>query len=90
MSAQGRIFRQLDRLSGPIPLSFGFDSPSLEGFQALLLLLELLPLLSRLGFQFGDPLVEFADFRVLRLPTPQKNCGDNADWGLEFLDLLVP
>jgi hypothetical protein len=90
MGAQGRIFWEMDRLSGPIPFSLGFDSPLLEGFQALLLLLELVPLLSHLGFEFGDPLVEFADFRVLRLSTPQQDCGDNAEGGLEFLDLLVP
>ena len=90
MGAQGRIFREVDRLPGLIPLSLGFDSPLLEGFHALLLLFELLPLLSHLPLEFDDPLVEFADFRVQRLSTPQQNRGDNADWGLEFLDLLVP
>jgi hypothetical protein len=90
MSAQRRIFRQVDGLPGPIPLSLGFDSPLLECFHALLLLFELLPLLSHLRLEVDDPLVEFADFRVPRLSTPQQNRRDNADWGLEFLDLLVP
>jgi hypothetical protein len=90
MSPQRRIFRQVDGLPGLIPLSLGFHSPLLQGLHALLLLFELLPLLSHLRLEFVDPLVEFADFRVQRLSTPQQNRGDNADWGLEFLDLLVP
>jgi hypothetical protein len=77
-------------LSGLIPLSFGFDRSLLQGFDALLSLFELLPVLSHLGLEFGDLLVEFADSRVLRFSTPQQNCRDDADWGLEFLDLLVP
>lgn len=36
------------------------------------------------------PRIEFTDSRVLRFSTPQENCGDDADWGLEFLDLFVP
>jgi hypothetical protein len=91
MGAQGRILREVDGLSSLIPLSLGLHSPLLEDFHPLSLLFELLlRLLSTLGFEFGDPLVEFADSRFLRLPTPQQNRGDNADWGLEFLDLLVP
>ena len=61
MSAQGRVFRELDGLPSLITLSLGFDSPLLEGFQALLLLFELLPLLVQLGLEFGDPLMEFPD-----------------------------
>jgi hypothetical protein len=90
MGAQGRIFREVDGLPGLIPFSLGFHSPPLEGFRALLLLFELLPLLSHLRLEFGDPLVEFADFRGLCLSTSEQNRGDNADGGLEFLDLLVP
>jgi hypothetical protein len=90
MGAQRRIFREVDGLSGLLLLSLRFHGPLLEGFQALLLLFELLPLLSHLGFEFGDPSVEFADSRALCLSTPQQNRRDNADWGLEFLDLLVP
>jgi hypothetical protein len=90
MGAQRRIFRQVDGLPGLIPLSLGFHSPLLQGFHALSLLFELLLLLSQLRLEFGDPLVEFADFRDLCLSTPQQNRGDAADRGLEFLDILVP
>jgi hypothetical protein len=90
MSAQGRIFREVDGLPGLIPLSLCFHGPLLEDFQALLLLFQLPPLLSHLGFEFGDPLVEFADSRVLCLSTPEQNRRDHADWGLELLDLFVP
>jgi hypothetical protein len=73
-----------------IPLSLCFDSPLLEAFNSSLFLFQLLLLLIQLGLEFGDPFVEFADFRTLSLSTPQQNRGHNADWGLEFLDLLVP
>jgi hypothetical protein len=62
----------------------------LKGFNFLLSLLELPLLLIQLGLEFGQPLAEFADFSGLRLSTPEQNCGDNADMGLEFLDLFVP
>lgn len=56
----------------------------------MLLLLEMLLLLIQLGLEFGQPLAEFADFSGLRLSTPEQNCGDNADRGLEFLDTFLP
>jgi hypothetical protein len=90
MSAQGRVFREFDGLPSPITLSLCFDNPLLKSFNFLLLLLELLLLLIQLGLDFDQPLAEFADFRGLRLSTPEQNCGDNADRGLEFLDLFVP
>jgi hypothetical protein len=90
MGAQRRIFREVDALSGLITLSLGFDSPLLEGFNSLLLVLELLLLLIQLGPEFGDLSVEFTDSSGLCLSTPQQNRGDNADRGLEFLDLCVP
>jgi hypothetical protein len=90
MGAEGRIFWEVDGLSGLITLSLGFDSPLLEGFHFLLFLLELLLLLIQLGLKFGDPLAEFAGFSGLRLSTPEQNCGDNVDRGLEFLDPFVP
>ena len=90
MGAQRRIFREVDGLSGPITLSLCLDSPLLDGFNLLLFLLELLLLLFQLGLEFREPLAEFADFSGLRLSTPEQNRGDNADRGLEFLDLFVP
>jgi hypothetical protein len=42
-----------------------------------------------LGLEFGDLSVEITDSSGLRLSTPQQNRGDNADWGLEFLDLAA-
>ena len=90
MRAERRIFREVDGLSGLISLSLGFHRPLLEGFNSLLLLFELPSLLIQLGVEVGDPLAEFGDFRGLCLPTPEQNRGDNAEGGLEFLDLLVP
>ena len=90
MRAQGRVFRELDELPSLITLSLGFDNPLLKGFNFLLLLLEMLLLLIQYGLELGQPLAEFADFSGLRLSTPEQNCGDNADRGLEFLDLFVP
>ena len=89
MGAEGRIFWDVHGLFGLITLSLCFDSPLLEGFNFLLFLLELLLLLIQLGLKFGDPLAQFTDFSGLRLSTPEQNCGDNADRGLEFLDLFV-
>lgn len=90
MSSQGRVFREPDGLPGLITLLLCFDYPLLKGSNFLLLLLEMLSLLIQLGLEFGQPLADFADFCDLRLPTPEQNCGDNADRGLEFLDLFVP
>lgn len=90
MGAQRRIFREVEALSGLITLPLGFDSPLLEAGNSFLLVLELLLLLIQLGLEFGDLSVEITDSSGLRLSTPQQNCGDNADWGLEFLDLCVP
>ena len=47
-------------------------------------------MLIQVELEFGDLSVEFTDFSGLCLSTPQQNRGDNADRGLEFLDLCVP
>jgi hypothetical protein len=65
VGAQRRIFREIDGLSGLIALSLGFDRPLLEGFNSLLLLFQLPSLLIQLGLEFGNPLIELADFRGL-------------------------
>jgi hypothetical protein len=65
VGAQPTIFREIDGLSGLIALSLGFDRPLLEGFNSLLSLFQLPSLLIQLGLEFGNPLVEFADFRGL-------------------------
>jgi hypothetical protein len=65
VGAQRRIFREIDGLSGLIALSLGLDRPLLEGFNSLLFLFQLPSLLIQLGLEFGNPLVEFADFRGL-------------------------
>lgn len=90
MGTDRRIFREVDGLSGLITLSLSFGRSLPEGRHFLLLPLELLLLLFNLGLEILDLLAEFADFRGLRLPTPEQNRGDNVDWGLEFSDLFVP
>lgn len=90
MGAQRRIFREVDGLFGLIAFSLGFDTSVLESFDSMLLVLQLLLLLVQLGLEFSNLFVEFTDFGSLRLSTPQQNRGDNADGGLEFLDLFVP
>ena len=90
MGADRRIFREVDGLSGLITMSLRFGGSLPEGLHFLLLPLELLQLQLNLGLEILDLLAEFADFRGLRLSTPEQNRGDNVDRGLEFSDLFVP
>jgi hypothetical protein len=86
MGAEGRIFWEVDGLSGLITLPLGFDNPLLESFDSLLFLLELLLLLIQLGLKVGDPSAEFADFTGVCLSTPEQNRSDNvASWAALLL-----
>jgi hypothetical protein len=63
MAADGRIFREVDGLSGSITLFLCFDRSLRERIDFFLFLLELPLLLFNLGLEFVDLLAELAYFR---------------------------